>query len=151
MQHHLYVLLSDGEKEGGKLFFQYSQFWTKQFETAKIALTCSFPPWFSLALTSEGPEAPHNPKLAALTPTASTDIFVFPLWPNKPQDVFAFLSDLANFTDIYPGSRHPVWLWGQILFGTKTLEKIGRNPINLPHTKHQFIRLCSFLTQRWGN
>lgn len=92
--------MGDGEKEGEKLFFQFSQFWIKQFETANTVLTYShgsFSPSFSLALTSEGPEAPHNPEVSALTPTTSRDTFMLYLQPNKPRGCFCFPDGLGKF------------------------------------------------------
>lgn len=103
VQHHLKILPSDGEK-GEKLFFQLSQFWTKQLETANIILSCSrgrLPPCFSLALTFEGPGAPttqkyqHSQLLLVWTPSCS--IF----GQTNLRDVFAFLTDLANLIPIY--------------------------------------------------
>lgn len=98
VQHHLTVLLRDGQKGGGKLFFQCCQVWPKQCETAKIASAAASP----LALTAEG-QRHHRARLAALTPCQHRHLHV-PSLAKQPQDVSAFLPDLANVTDVYAGT-----------------------------------------------
>lgn len=70
----------------------------------------------------------HSHSLPAGTPSCS--IFS----QTNLGDVFAFLTDSANFIPVYRRNRHSAWPWGQSPSGTRAWEKTGGKyrPIEIP-------------------